>query len=240
VRYVSTGPALPALEELMRVVERDEVPVDLNLGGGYSRKTLLQVLRHLRIYWALQPPQRQHQRHAVKARMAVVHGFDHSYALFSGGATPPEVARATCSWSVENVSRGGFRVCFDAHAGERIRIGGLLCMQPEGGDNWLLGTARRFNRISGRANLGIQVLSRQAQSVQLRPRRSGFAAAVAISGIYLRDGGEPGVARIVLPLGGFNVRETLDCSLDGRVCLLTPVEVESSGVDHEIARFHVN
>ncbi len=238
LRYVSTGPALPALEELIHVVERDEVPVGVNLGGGYSQKALLQVLRHLRIYWALQPPKRRHQRHAVKAKMAVVHGFERSYALFSGMATQPEISTGTRNWVVENVSRGGFRVCFDASAGERIRIGALLCMQPEGGDNWLLGTARRLNKLDGRANLGIQVLSRQAQSVELRPRRSGFSAAVANPGIYLHDGGEPGVARIVLPLGGFNVRETLDCSLDGSAHRLTPVEVESSGVDYEIARFH--
>jgi hypothetical protein len=72
----------------------------------------------------------------------------------------------------------------------------------------------------------------------LRPRRSGFAAAVAIPGIWLRDGGEPDVLRIVLPLGSFDVRETLDfCDAD-RLHVLTALELEESGNDYEIARFH--
>ena len=44
--------------------------------------------------------------------------------------------------------------------------------------------------------------------------------------------------RIVLPLGSFSVRETLNFSQEGRIHLLTPMEVEASGCDYEIARYH--
>ena len=171
--------------------------------------------------------------------MAVLAGFDHAYQVFSGALGRHGSVAATRSWVVENVSLGGFRVCFDDPAGNGIKLGTLLCMQPEGGENWLLGTARRFNRLGGvQANLGVQLISKQAQSIELRPRRSGFAAAVALPGIWLRDAGESGTVRIVLPLGSFNVRETLDFSLDGRAYLLTPAEFEESGCDYDIARFH--
>jgi len=99
--------------------------------------------------------------------------------------------------------------------------------------------ARRFGGLAGgKAGVGVQVLSRRAQSVELRPRRSGFAVAVAVPGICLRDSsGETGVLRMVLPLGGFRVRENLDLTLDGRQRVLTPMDLEESGSDFEIARF---
>ncbi|MCB1931308.1 MAG: hypothetical protein KDI45_02415 [Candidatus Accumulibacter sp.] len=239
LRFFSPGTALPALEDLLHLVERGEVPADLNLGGEYAQRALLPVLRHLRVYWAKQPPQRRHQRHAVKTRMRVLHGFDHSYSVFSGVLPRLDKDSGLESWVVENVSLGGFRAHVDDSASGRIKLGSLLCVQPEGGDNWLLGVARRFSRrAGGQASLGVQVLSRQAQSIELRPRRSGFSAAVAIPGIWLRDAGESGVLRIVLPPSGFNVREALEFNDQGQGRMLTPVELEEAGSDYEIGRFH--
>jgi hypothetical protein len=54
LRFFSPGQALAGLEELIHVVERDEVPASLNLGGEFTQKALLPVLRHLRVCWALQ------------------------------------------------------------------------------------------------------------------------------------------------------------------------------------------
>lgn len=238
LRYFSPGTALEALEALLHVVERGEIPADLNLGGDYAQRALLPVLRHLRLYWAKRPPQRRHQRHPVKTRMRVLHGFDDAYAVFSGALPRVESAADMESWVVENVSLGGFRAHVDDVASERVNIGALLCVQPEGGENWMLGVARRFRRHGpGRCSLGVQVLSRQALSIELRPRRSGFAAAVAIPGIWLQESNDHGVLRIVLPLAGFNVREPLEFSHQGRDHMLTPLELEEAGGEYEIAHF---
>lgn len=43
----------------MDSVERGQIPAELNLGGEYSAKVLLPVLRHLARYWAAEPPQRE-------------------------------------------------------------------------------------------------------------------------------------------------------------------------------------
>ena len=41
-----------------------------------TAEAVLEVLRHLALYWAPEPPARQHPRHAVKSRLAIAHGFD--------------------------------------------------------------------------------------------------------------------------------------------------------------------
>lgn len=239
LRFLSPGTARAALDELTHIVERGEVPADLNLGGEYSKRALLPVLRHLAVHWALRPPKRMYQRHPVTTRMQVLHGFDECYSVFSGAQPSGQDRRSRESWVVENVSLGGFRVHVDDLSGERIKLGSLLCAQPEGGENWLLGVTRRFNRVAGRRTcLGVQVLARHALSIELAPRRSGFAVAVAVPGIWLRDGAEAGVERIVLPLGGFNVREIMEFNDEGRRRVLAPVELEESGRDYEIGRFH--
>ena len=240
LRFFAPGAALKSLDELMHKVERGDLPTDLDLGGEYPARAVLAVLRHLHIYWAAQPPRRRHKRHAVKTRMSVFTGFDDCYAVgLAPAAALTENSATVESWVVENVSVGGFQACFADHPGGPERLGRLLVGRPDGSSTWLLGVARRFNRLPGaRASLGVQLLSNQALSIRLQPRRSGFSAATAIPGIWLPAQGEPAVVRSVLPLGSFNVRENLEFAHGGQVHRLLPVELEESGADYEIARFN--
>lgn len=237
MRFFSLGTAPQALNELMRSVERGDVPVDLNLGGEYRAKVLLPVLRHLAQYWAPEPPQREHQRHSVKTRIAVLQGFDGCFTVFAGDVARLGKEHTAESWVVENVSLGGFGVAVD-DIGDWLRIGVLLCMQPEGGENWVLGVVRRYNKDSdAHASVGIQSLLRHALSVELRPRTSGFSATGSIPGLWLREGSLPGEARVVLLATGFDVRESLEFSCDGRRYLLAPIELEEVGSQFEIGRY---
>ena len=237
LRFFSPGTAPQVLDALLRRVERGEVPADLNLGGEYAAKTLLPVLRHLALYWAAEPPQREHPRHAVKTRIAVLQGFDDCFTVFAGDVARLGKERSAEVWVVENVSLGGFGAAAEA-LGEDLRIGSLLCMQPEGGENWVLGVLRRFNKdTEERASVGIQALSRHAQGIELRPRSSGFSVTGAVPGIWLREGNAPGEARLVLPLASFDVRESLEFMHDGQRYLLTPIELEETGYGFEIGRY---
>ncbi len=238
LRFISSGSAPQALNELIHRVERGEVPKDVNLGGEYLAKVLLPVLRHLALYWAPAPPQREHPRHAVKTRIAVLQGFDDCFTVFAGDVARLGKERTAESWVVENVSLGGFGAGMDDLGGEWPKIGALLCMQPEGGENWVLGVVRRYNMDSdAHASVGIQALSKRAQSVELRPRATGFSATGAIPGIWLREGGAAGEVRMVLPSTVFDVREKLEFVYDGRRYLLSPVELEEAGSNFEIGRY---
>jgi len=238
LRFFSPGSAPKALNELIRTVERGDLPGELNLGAPYPPKVLLPVLRHLALYWAPEPPQREHQRYAVKTRIAVLHGFDDCFTVFAGKVARLGKERNAESWVVENVSLGGFGAGVAELCGEWLKVGALLGMQPEGGDNWVLGVVRRYSKESdSQANVGIQSLSRQAQSVELGPRTSGVSAAEPIPGIWLREGNGPGEAHLVLPSASFDLREKLEFSHDGRRYLLEPVELEEHGGDYEIGRY---
>jgi hypothetical protein len=237
LRFFSPGTAPQALNELIRNVELGKVPADLNLGGEYQAKVLLPVLRHLALYWAPAPPQREHPRHAVKTRISVLRGFDDCFTVFAGDIARLGKERMAESWVVENVSIGGFGAGVD-EIGEWLTIGALLCMQPEGGDNWVLGVVRRYSKESdGHASVGIQALSRRAQSVDLRPRSAGFSATGAIPGIWLRDGDAPGEVRMVMPQGSFDVRVNLEFAYAGQQFVLIPIELEKIGGNLEIGRY---
>lgn len=237
LRFFMPGTVAKALGELVHMVERGAIPGDLNLGGEYPVAVLLKVLQHLTVYWAPVPPQREYVRHAVKTRMAVLQGFDSCLAVFAGNVARLGIERSAESWVVENVSLGGFCAGAD-EIGEWMKIGVLLCMQPEGGDNWVLGVVRRCSvGPDARASVGIQTLSRNAQSIEVRPRASGFSATDAVPGIWLHEDSPAGKIRLVLPRGSFDVRESLELIQGERRYLLTPMELEEAGGDFEIGRY---
>lgn len=237
LRFFLPGTMPQALNELLHAVERGSVPADMNLGGEYPTATVIKVLQHLSVYWASKPPQREHVRHAVKTRISVLRGFDDCLTVFAGNVARLGIERSAESWIVENVSLGGF--CAGAESlSEWLRIGVLLCIQPEGGDNWVLGMVRRYSVApDARASIGIQTLSRNAQSIELHPRTSGFSATDAIPGIWLREENSEGAIRLVLPRGSFDVRESLEFVQGERRVLLTPAELEEAGGDFEIGRY---
>ena len=240
LRFFAPGTVPQALNALMRTVERGEVPKDLNLGGEYPAKTVLPVLRHLRTYWAPEPPQREHPRHAVKTRIAVLNGFDDCFTVLAGDVARLGKERLAESWIVENVSQGGFCARTDDLASDWVRVGTLLGVQPEGSENWVLGVIRRFHKDSAsRATLGIQSFSRQAVSIDLRPRTTGFSAG-AVPGIWLRESNASEEAKVALPVGGFDLRETQEFISGGLRYLLTPIELEETGSNFEIGRYRLN
>lgn len=237
LRFFLPGTMPQALNELLHAVERGSVPADMNLGGEYPTATVLKVLQHLSVYWAPKPPQREHVRHAVKTRISVLQGFDDCLTVFAGNVARLGIERSAESWIVENVSLGGF-CAGTGSIGDWLKIGVLLCIQPEGGDNWVLGMVRRYSVTpDASASIGIQTLSRNAQSVELHPRTSGFSAADAIPGIWLREENADGEIRLVLPRGSFDVRESLEFVQAEHRYLLTPAELEEAGGDFEIGRY---
>lgn len=239
-RFFKPGQGHAAISALLAALEQgDDLPGDINLGDHYYVRTVIPVLRHLAAYLAPIPPQRRHDRHRVKHRMSVLHGLINSFVVFSGEFGGRPAGLPIESWVVENVSRGGFGAVLGNIPAEWTKVGALLAMQPEGGENWLLGIIRRYHRLSdSEAHVGIEALARQVLSVELKPRTaSSYAAVAGTPALLMLDGNAPGEIRVVLPMASFDLRESLEYSHNGQYLLLSPVALLEQTSDFELARY---
>lgn len=234
LRFFAAGKALEDLENLIRTVKTTgSVPSQVNLGGTYPAETVLDVANHLALYWSPKPPERKHQRHRVKSRLNVTHGYDGVLAVL--GAAPDHDSSGAETWIVENVSAGGFGAGIPEMKGDWLKIGCLLGLQPEGGDNWVLGVVRRLQReIPQKGSVGIQTIAKSARLVQLSV--SGGAGGEA--GILISDGSEsPGEVRVLLRSGLFVPGQNMEYQKGEMTCLLMPQGVVESGEEYEVVKF---
>lgn len=235
LRCFGVGVALDEVHDLAeRVMVGGQVPPELNLGGTYEPHVALEVMRHLHLYWSPQAPERKTQRHAVKSRLSVAHGFAGVLGVLGDGDSLDFDNQNSESWIVENVSAGGFGAVVPQLKGDWLRVGALLALQPEGGTNWVLGLVRRVNKLAAQqARVGIETLSKM-------PLLSRFAVAgvatVTEQGVLMK-GGDAAEARIVLKPGVFTPGQNLEMAHGGRTHVYLPQAVAERGEDYEIARY---
>ena len=234
LRFFAAGRALKDLEDLTRTIKTTgSVPSQVNLGGNYPAEAVLDVLNHLALYWSPKPPERKHQRHRVKSRLNVTHGHEGVLAVL--GNTVALDGAGTETWIVENVSAGGFGAGVPEIKGDWLKIGCLLGLQPEGGDNWVLGVICRLQRESPqKGSVGIQTIAKSAQLVQLSSGDGGEGA----TGVLLGDGSEAaGEARVLLRAGEFVPGQNLEYRKGDLTCLLMPQGVIDRGDEYEVVKF---
>ncbi|MBE0613910.1 MAG: hypothetical protein IH604_09620 [Burkholderiales bacterium] len=233
LRFFAAGKALEDLEALIGTIKsKGAVPSQVNLGGSYPAESVLDVLNHLALYWSNKPPERKHQRHRVKSRLNVVHGYEGVLSLFGAG---PDENADTESWIVEDVSAGGFGAGIPEIRGEWLKIGCLLGLQPDGGDTWVLGVVRRLQReIPLKGLVGIQNIAKSAEMVEL----SVSGGAGGETGILISDiGASPGEARVLLRAGAFVPGQNMEYSKGDATCLLMPLGVVESSEEYDVVRF---
>ena len=235
LRCFGAGSALKEVHDLAeRVMIDGRVPAQSAL-GECEPHVALEMLRHLLVYWAPQPPERKAPRHSVKTRLSVTHGYSGVLDVLGGGDSLDFDNQNTESWIVENVSAGGFGAVVPQLKGDWLRVGVLLALQPEGGSNWLLGLVRRVNRVTGQqARVGIETLSRAPALLQFGI--SGVRGA-SESGIVLANGEGSAEARVVLRPGVFAPAQNLEVTRGGRQHVYLPQAIAERGEDYEIARF---
>jgi len=176
VRYLGAGAAYEEMRRLLEVLLIEGVlPSDKNLGGDYESRAIADVWRHLLQYWAPRPPERGSERHAINARLTIVHGFQSLTELL---ATPVNdtldmslaALNAIESWVVENASDGGFGAVVPATGSDWLQVGALIGLKVEGEKHWGVGVIRRMLR-DGEQNrrVGIQCLSKHIVMLRIAP-----------------------------------------------------------------------
>jgi hypothetical protein len=241
LRFFHPGEAQIRLRVLEQEISRGGTAPDwVSQGEACDAQTLLPVICHLIAYWAPIPPQRQHERYRVKHRMTVLPGLVNAIVMASPEFGGKPVGLPLESWSVDNVSRGGFGATVKEVKSDWLRVGALLALQPGGEGNWLVGVVRRYQRISDReAQVGIETLAKRVASVDVRPRSGAPGASMnpGWPGLWLQDDDPKGDIRFILPPGAFNAGENLEFDYNGRRVFLAPVKMLERGSDYQIATY---
>ena len=241
LRFFAAGRAEQDLERLIQSVKAtNAVPSDVNLGGTYDPQVVLTVLNHLAMYWSPKPPARRSPRHNVKSRLKVTHGFDGVLEALVPEKSLDFDDTLIESWIVENVSAGGFGAAIPQIKGDWLRIGALVGLQPEGGDNWLIGVIRRLSReLPQQGTVGIQTLARNGRTIQLRLEGGSAGTGRDPGPGILLDAPAPGGSPEVQLLlhAGTPAGQNLEYEQEGKTLLLLAAAVEESGDDYDRVRF---
>ncbi len=238
VRFIGPGRAFAELEAMLQQVRKHrEVPPAISLGGACTPDTVLGVLEHLEQCWSPKPAERRHARHRVKSRLTIAWGFDGILEVLRPCSTSSLDGTRFESWIVENVSVGGFGALVPQVRGDWLRIGCLLAMQPEGGDNWLIGVVRRLSRPSlQQAAVGIQTLARSAAPIELQVQVGTTTTLDTETAILLDPNQLGGEVQILLPAGVHAPGESFMFDYKGLRTRLLPAGVAERRHDYELLR----
>lgn len=238
LRFFAAGKASVDLEQLIQSINATGmVPSSVNLGGVYEPEAVLEVLRHLALYWSPKQPERRHPRHRVKSRLNVTPGFDGLLSMLAVDIFLDFDQNRVENWIVEDVSAGGFGASIPQIKGEWLKVGCLVGLQPEGGNNWLIGVIRRLNRDSAQqGSVGIQSLARAAVPVALRVQSGQVASSDAESAILLNPSPDAVEVQFLLKTGVHVPGQNFEFDSDGKTVLLMQTAVIERGEDYELVR----
>jgi hypothetical protein len=229
LRFFGPGQALAAVQQMRaRIAASGALPAEVNLGGQYSVAVVLPVLDHLAMCWSPKPPTRNFPRHRIKSRVGIVGGLPALHQRLGdtlGGFDDVE------SWLVDDVSQGGMGVKLPLQRNDWVRVGALVGMQPEGGDNWLVGAVRRFTRETElQGSVGIETLSKTPRAVTAAA--GGFETAL----VLLDPPRDDSSIRVLLAPGDWEEGIPLVTRIDGRRWRLHPDERLEAAEDWLVGR----
>lgn len=231
LRFFSGTRAVVAVGKTIEQIRGEgRVPPGIKLGTQYAVDTVIPILEHLAMCWAPKPPMRSDVRRRIQAPLKVVNGLSALHHQLAGSANGDGVE----AWQIDDVSLGGLGAQATRSSPDWIRIGGLVGMQPDGGENWLAGIVRRYVRTGQKhGSVGIQTVSKSPRAV-----------VADAGGLYteavLLDVPEVGeYARMALPANALEEKVALLFSLDGKNARLHPREILVTGPDFVIANFFV-
>lgn len=232
LRFFNGTRAVAAVEKTIEQIGGEgRVPPGINLGAQYEVDQVIPVLRHLAMCWAPKPPMRGNARHRISSQLKVVNGLAAIHQRLSGRASGAEGIE---TWVVDDVSLGGLGAQVGISRNDWIRIGALVGLQPEGGENWLIGIVRRYVRTGpNQGAVGIETISKSPRAV--------FADAGGLqTEALLLDVPEVGeYARMALPPNALEEKVALAFAVNDKNARLHPRETLQTGADFVVANFFV-
>ncbi len=231
LRFFSGTRAVDSVRKtIAQITEEGRVPPGISLGTQYEPGTVLPVLEHLALNWAPKPPLRGAARRRLSSALRLVNGFAGVHDRLGGSVFTDDGIE---SWLIDDVSLGGM----GAHSTVRrdwVRIGALVAVQPDGGDNWLLGVVRRFVRTGpNQDSIGIETISKTPRAIMADAGgiyTEAMLIDVPVVGEY---------ARMAVAPNALEENVALIFQIDDKNARLHPRETLVCGPDYIIANFFV-
>lgn len=251
VRYFGAGAALDEMHRLRGIlVAEGALPSDVSFGGEYEPKSVAAVWHHLMQYWALSPPERNSDRHAVAAPLTVVRGFANLLASLDPAATNsldfgPEGSRTEAeTWIAQDASDGGYGAIAPAARSDALTIGSLIGLKGQGEKYWSVGIIRRLSREPDASRrVGIEVVTRAALAVRLSPAGTLSAAnAVRDNDPAVLLTRQPDANRqicVLLRAGSYTHDQEIELRARGQVYRIAPARLLETGAEFDIGQFGV-
>jgi hypothetical protein len=242
IRYFGPDRAAAKVDGLIKAFrERGVIPSILNPGDTLAPTIVLDVLNHVRRYWAPTPPVRASERKRAVARISVVHGLSSILGMVSGVSNELDFDSGVETWTVEDESEGGFGAVITETDSDWLEIGSLLAVCAEESATWSIASVRRLSRpAAGTIRVGVEVLSRAEVKVEIAAvdsdgTKKELPALLLLSG---RDGSaQREELDLVLPPESFTDGQNWVMRAFERPYVLTPRVLHERGEDYELARF---
>ncbi len=221
------------VEKLLKELEKNTVPDELNLGGLYDAEIVRDILNHLARNLTIPPPMRRAVRHNLKVNLNVANGFssimEHSGVGLNFGDD------SSTLWEVEDISTGGFHCIVPSSYPASLAIGSLIGLRPEKLDYWGVGVVRRMSRDQqNNLHIGVEILSNRVTGVGLGEQKS----EVEQHALWLsspEDGVEE--VRLLMSPDTFSTNRSLHAHFENRSYLLMPLALLEKGDDFDLARY---
>lgn len=238
IRFISMAAMQPKLEALIRVLEKNFVPEELNLGGTYDTEVVREAAQYLLDY-LISPPSRRNPRRRTSGYMSVVYGFASlaENTCLGQGSFDQQALR----WEIEDISLNGFRTALPAQGTDGVRIGSLLGVQPDGVQHWGAAIVRRLVRdATGELQVGAEMLANQVVCVTIEQSSAGdkgLEGAQTALWLYAKQVDLSGEVQLLMRADTFSGRYSLHTQLNGKSYLLIPSILQAKGIDYDLARF---
>jgi len=233
VRYLGVHNFNEEIIDLLKVLEKNIVPEDINLGGVYEAETVREVAHHLVEHLTSPAAVRRKTRHSIKVSLNVTKGFSGVMERTAVGVNLG--SEADLNWQVEDVSVSGLRCILPATGMDGLEIGLLVGTKPDKANSWGVGIVRRLIRDPQKnLHVGIEMLSNQVDGVRLREQ----GAEQQRFALWLDNpGGDASEVDLLMIPDTFASNRSLHVRMNDKNYLLMPLKLVERGGDYELARY---
>ncbi|HQS57234.1 MAG: hypothetical protein B7Y56_00295 [Gallionellales bacterium 35-53-114] len=236
IRFMGVGAAPQLFDNLLKTLDKNLVPEELNMGVAYSADLVVDVASSLSACCRSPLPLRRNPRRKIKVHMNVVNGFFRVVEKTDAGLNFHGSESET--WEVEDVSANGLSCMLPAGKVANVSIGSLLGLQPEKIEHWGAGIVRRMRRdAQNNLHLGVEMLASKVVGIILHAPEGSSEdarqAALLLDKADLQDG----ESLVLMKQDTFSANRSPTMTLGEQSFLLMPMALVEKGMDFELVRY---